>query len=411
MIALCDCNNYYVSCERVFNPKLDGKPVVVLSNNDGCVVARSNEVKALGVQMGTPAFQLRDLIQQHDIQVFSSNYTLYGDLSRRVVATLEEFTPEVEVYSIDEAFLNLAGLDAEGISWNIRQTVNQWTGIPVSIGIAATKTLAKIANSIAKRQSGVFVLEKPEPVLTDLPVTEVWGIGGRLALRLAAQGIQTALQLRDANLSLIRQELGVVGVRTVLELRGIACLPLELCPQPRKSCCVSRGFGRPVEKLQELKEAVASYTSRAAAKLRRDDLVAGGITVFITTSRFQPAAAQYGNSKTLVLPYPTNDTPTLVRAALQATEQLFLPGYTYKKAGVLLLELSPSEIAQQNLFVDEALMENHRQLMAVVDSLNRQFGAGTVRYAAEGLQQDWGMKAEMRSPRYTTQWDELMVAQ
>jgi DNA polymerase V len=411
MIALCDCNNYYVSCERVFNPKLDGKPVVVLSNNDSCVVARSNEVKALGVQMGTPAFQLRDLIQQHDIQVFSSNYTLYGDLSRRVVATLEEFTPEVEVYSIDEAFLNLAGLDAEGISWDIRQIVNQWTGIPVSIGVADTKTLAKIANSIAKRQSDVFVLKEPEPVLTDLPVAEVWGMGRRLALRLAAQGIHTALQLRDADLSLIRQELGVVGVRTVLELRGIACLPLELCPQPRKSCCVSRGFGRPVEKLQELKEAVASYTSRAAAKLRQDNLVAAVMTVFITTGRFQPAAAQYGNSKTLVLPYPANDTPTLVKAALQATKQLFLPGYVYRKAGVLLLELSPSEIAQQNLFVDEALRENHRQLMAVVDSLNRQFGAGTVRYAAEGLQQDWGMKAEMRSQRYTTQWDELMVAQ
>jgi DNA polymerase V len=411
MFALVDCNNFYVSCERAFDPRLKGKPVVVLSNNDGCVVARSNEVKALGVKMGTPAFQLRELIKKHNIQVFSSNYALYGDLSRRVMETLEHFTPDVEVYSIDEAFLSLAGQPCETVPWDIRRTVRQWTGIPVSVGVATTKTLAKIANHLAKRQDGVYILQEPEPVLSDLPVSEVWGIGRRLAHRLAVHGIHTALQLREADLALIKQELGIVGVRTVLELQGIFCLALELCPQPRKSCCVSRGFGRPVEELGELKEAVASYTSRASAKLRRDNLMAGVMTVFITTSRFQPAEAQYGSSKTLVLPYPANDTPTLVKAALQATEQLFRPGYAYRKAGVLLLELSSSAIAQQDLFLDEAQRENQRQLMAVVDSLNRQFGAGTVRYAAEGLRQGWAMKAEMRSQRYTTRWDELLLVQ
>jgi DNA polymerase V len=411
MIALMDCNNFYVSCERVFDPTLEGQPVVVLSNNDGCVVARSNEVKALGVKMGTPAFQLRGLIQQHGIRVFSSNYALYGDLSRRVMATLEQFTPEVEVYSIDEAFLNLTGLPDEVVPWEIRKTVGQWTGIPVSVGVAATKTLAKIANHLGKRQQGVFVLREPEPVLAELPVLEVWGIGRRLSQRLAAHGIDTALQLREADLSLIKQELGIVGVRTVLELRGISCLPLELCPQPRQSCCVSRGFGRPVEQLRELKEAMASYVARAATKLRRERLMAGAMTVFITTSRFQPDEARYANSKTIVLPYPTNDTPTLVRAALRATERLFLPGYAYRKAGVLLLALSPDIFFQQDLFSHEGRSERQSRVMTLVDSLNRQFGTGTLRYGAEGLRQGWTMKAEQRSQRFTTQWEELLVVQ
>jgi DNA polymerase V len=258
MIALTDANNFYVSCERVFSPKLEGKPVVVLSNNDACVVARSNEVKALGVKMGTPLFELRSLIQQHQIQVFSSNYALYGDLSRRVMEVLGQFSSEVEVYSIDEAFLGLAGLSCEMVAHHMRLTVKQWTGIPVSVGVATTKTLAKIANHQAKQQGGVCVLHEAEPLLAQVPVSDVWGIGRRLTQRLEAQGITTALHLQQADLAMIRQLLGIVGVRTVLELRGVACLPLELCPQPRKSCCVSRGFGRPVVSLAELKQAIAS---------------------------------------------------------------------------------------------------------------------------------------------------------
>ena len=410
MIALVDCNNFYVSCERVFNPRLEGKPVVVLSNNDGCVVARSNEVKALGVSMGTPLFKLRPLIQQHGIQVFSSNYALYGDLSRRVMEVLGMFTPEVEVYSIDEAFLCLTGLSCEIVAHHLRLMVKQWTGIPVSVGVATTKTLAKIANHQAKRQGGVCVLSDPAPVLAQLPVSDVWGIGRRRTQRLEAQGITTALHLREVDLALIRQLLGIVGVRTVLELRGVACLPLELCPPPRKSCCVSRGFGRPVESLAELKEAIACYGARAAAKLRRDGRVAQTMQVFITTNRFRPQEPQYANSETLVLPYPANDTPTLVRAALGATERLYRPGYEYHKAGVVLLDLSDSAIAQGSLFLDEDRRERAGRLMEAVDSLNQRFGAGTVRWAAEGWQQGWQMRAEWRSPRFTTRWDELVVA-
>ncbi len=411
MIALIDANNFYVSCERVFNPRLEGRPVVVLSNNDACVVARSNEVKALGVKMGTPLFQLRPLIHQHQIQIFSSNYALYGDLSRRVMETLGLFSPEVEVYSIDEAFLCLAGQSYETVSQDIRQRVKQWTGIPVSVGVATTKTLAKIANHQAKQQGGVCVLREPEPVLAQLPVSEVWGIGRRLTQRLEAQGITTALHLQQADLALIRQLLGIVGVRTVLELRGVSCLPLELCPQPRKSCCVSRGFGRPVESLAELKEAISFYGATAAAKLRRDRRVAQAMTVFITTSRFRPQEPQYANSETLVLPYPANDTPTLVQAALRATERLYRPGYSYHKAGVMLMELSEGAIAQGSLFVDESKREMAGRLMGVIDSLNRRFGAGTVRWAAEGFQQGWRMRAEWRSPRFTTRWDELVKAE
>jgi DNA polymerase V len=411
MIALVDCNNFYVSCERVFNPKLEGRSVVVLSNNDACVVARSNEVKALGVKMGTPLFQMRPLIQKHQIQVFSSNYALYGDLSRRVMETLGLFTPDLEVYSIDEAFLCLVGQSYETVSQNIRQIIRQWTGIPVSVGVASTKTLAKVANHQAKQQEGVCVLQDPAPVLAELPVSEVWGIGRRLTQHLEVHGITTALHLREADLALIRQLLGIVGVRTVLELRGVSCLPLELCPQPRKSCCVSRGFGRHVESLAELKEAVATYGARAAAKLRRDGRVAQTLQVFITTNRFRPQEPQYANSETLLLPYPTNDTPTIVQMALRVTEHLYRPGYRYHKAGVMLLDLSPMAISQGNLFVDEARRERAGRLMAAIDSLNQQFGVGTVRWAAEGLQQNWEMRSEMRSPRFTTRWNELVLAE
>ncbi|MEA5451912.1 Y-family DNA polymerase [Leptolyngbya sp. CCNP1308] len=357
MIALTDANNFYVSCERVFNPKLEGKPVVVLSNNDACVVARSNEVKALGVKMGTPLFELRSLIHEHQIQVFSSNYALYGDLSRRVMAVLGQFSSEVEVYSIDEAFLGLAGLSCEMVAHHMRLTVKQWTGIPVSVGVVTTKTLAKIANHQAKQQGGVCVLHEAEPVLAPLPVSEVWGIGRRLTQRLEAHGITTALHLQQADLALIRQLLGIVGVRTVLELRGVACLPLELCPQPRKSCCVSRGFGRPVTSLAELKQAIASYGSTAAAKLRRDHRVAQSMQVFITTNRFRSREPQYANSETLVFPYPASDTPTIVRAALGAAERLYRPGYGYHKAGVMLLDLSHGAICQGGLFRDETKRE------------------------------------------------------
>lgn len=409
-IALADCNNFYVSCERVFDPRLRGKPVVVLSNNDGCVVARSNEVKALGIPMGAPVFKLRSQIRDHNIQVFSSNYTLYGDLSRRVMQTMEQFTPDVEVYSIDEAFLGLSG-DVEAIAGQLRQTVQQWIGIPVSVGVATTKTLAKVANHIAKKSTGVCVLDAPSTVLADLPVGEIWGIGHRLSDRLHQQGVETALQLRDVELSWIRQQMGIVGVRLVQELRGISCLPLELCPAPRKSCCVSRSFGRPVTAIADLREAVATYAARAAAKVRRDQLKAGVVTVFITTNRFKPSEPQYSNSAVVQLPQPANDTFTLVQAALRAVEWLYRPGYQYKKAGVLLTELSPVYMVQTDLFSNLAQQEKRGALMRTVDSLNRQFGAGTVFCAAEGIKKEWQMRSRRKTPCYTTRWEELLVAE
>ncbi|CAA9309126.1 Error-prone, lesion bypass DNA polymerase V (UmuC) [uncultured Leptolyngbya sp.] len=306
----------YVSCERLFNPKLEEQPVIVLSNNDGCTIARSNEAKKLGIQMGVPAFKLRQLIQDHNIQVYSSNYTLYGDLSSRVMATLDQLAPAVEVYSIDEAFLDLSTLknhDLSAYGQHLRSTVHQWTGIPVSIGIGPTKTLAKIANRLAKKLSeaeGVWNLTnctESLQALASIDVEDVWGIGRQYAKLLRANGMSNALQLRDADQRWIKQKMGVVGLRIVLELGGMSCMPIELCPQPKKMTCVSRSFGRPVESLAELQEAVATYASRAAEKLRRDGLAAWVLTVFVNTNRFQDEP-QYYNCSTTYLPVATSDT-------------------------------------------------------------------------------------------------------
>jgi DNA polymerase V len=314
----------------------------------------------------------------------------------------------VEVYSIDEAFLGLSG-DVAAIAEQLRQTVQQWTGIPVSVGVASTKTLAKVANHIAKKSTGVCVLDAPSMVLADLPVGEIWGIGHRLSDRLHRQGVETALQLRDVELSWIRQQMGIVGVRLVQELRGIPCLPLELCPAPRKSCCVSRSFGRPVTAIADLKEAVATYAARASAKVRQDELKAGVVTVFITTNRFKPDEPQYSNSAVVQLPQPANDTFMLVQSVLRAVEWLYRPGYSYKKAGVLLTELSPASVVQTDLFSNLAQQERRGALMRTVDRLNQRFGAGTVFCAAEGIEKDWQMRATLRSPGYTTRWGELLL--
>lgn len=408
-IALVDSNNFYVSCERVFNPTLEDRPVIVLSNNDGCAVARSNEAKALGIKMGTPAFQIRDLIEHHQIQVFSSNYALYGDLSNRVMQTLQNFTPEVEVYSIDEAFLGLTGEVSDQTLSLMQTTVKRWTGIPVSIGLAPTKTLAKIANRIAKRGEGTYILRDADAVSDDLPVGEVWGIGRQSTKKLIAHGITTARELQQADLVWIKRMMGIVGVRIVKELRGISCLPLELIPQPRKSCCVSRSFGHPVTDLQDLREAIATHTARAAHKLRRDNLSASLLTVFIATNRCNADLPYYRNSTTVGLSSPTNHTVTLTKAALKALTPLYRESDHYQKAGVWLTELIPASQIQHDLFISPKSRDKGRKLMEVVDSLNRQLGAGTVRCGAEGFEQQWQTLAKMRSPRYTTHWDELLT--
>ena len=412
VFALTDCNNFYVSCERVFNPKLEQQPVVVLSNNDGCVVARSPEAKQLGIKMGVPLFEIRDLIARHQVRVYSSNYTLYGDMSFRVMDTLATFTPTLEVYSIDEAFLDLSGFshfDLTEYGQCVRQTVRQQTGIPVSLGLAPTKTLAKLANRLAKRcSSGVFDLASADvsAVLEATPLEDLWGIGRRYTASLQERGYSTALDLRDADLAWIKQRYGVVMVRTVLELRGQSCLPLELVTPPRQSLMVSRSFGRPVTSLTYLQEAIATYTSRAAEKLRQQHLAAGILHVFARTSRY--GSAPYSDTVATSLPVATSDTAELLHYASRCGEALYQSGLQFSKAGVLLLQLVPDTEVQTNLF-DTRDRTRDRKLMATVDQLNRQFGAGTVRFAAVGLQQPWALKAAHRSPRYTTRWQDLLV--
>ncbi|HYN83672.1 MAG TPA: Y-family DNA polymerase [Pyrinomonadaceae bacterium] len=420
--AAVDCDNFYVACERVFDPRLARRPVVVLSNNDGCVISRSQEAKRLGIRMGAPLFQIRALTEAQGVRVFSSNYALYGDMSRRVMETLATFTPEVEVYSIDEAFLGLGGglerrrgeklLD---YGHAVRERVRRWTGLPSSVGIAPTKTLAKLAVRLAKRSREGSVrhlvgAREIEEALARTPAEEVWGVGRRLARRLQAEGITTALELARADDRLIRRRMRVTGLRVVHELRGVPCLPLELCPPPRRSVTVSRSFGQTVERLEDLCEAVSFFTTRAAEKLRRARLAAGVLMVFVATNRFADGP-QHEGSAVVHLPVPTALTAELIGYARRAVEEAFRPGLRYKKAGVMLLELVPESPAQRGLF-DRVDRERARRVLEAVDGINRRMGPDTVRFASAGLRsrtQAWRTICERRSPRYTTRWDELLT--
>jgi DNA polymerase V len=415
IFGLVDCNNFYASCERVFNPKLEGKPIIVLSNNDGCVVARSNEAKAVGVKMGVPAFEIRDLIEANHVRVFSSNYTLYGDMSQRVMETLHEFTPEVEIYSIDEAFLNLSGfeqVDLTDYGRKIRARVKQWTGLPVSVGIAGTKTLAKIANKLAKKTpdaGGVVNLLDPAKhaeALAKIAVEDVWGIGPGFSRTLRARGIETALQLRDADDRWIKKRMGIVGLRTVWELRGMSCIDLEACPPVRQGMTVSKLFGRPLDAISDVKEAIATYISTAAEKLRKENLAAGVLTVFLFTDRFKDP--YFARSTTLPLPVPTNDTRELFRHALHGVDVLFRPGTQFKKGGVTLTEITDAHHIQGNLFYT---LDHDRssRLMSALDRINAKLGPNSLKFAVAGLNPKWTVKACHRSARYTTHWDELPV--
>jgi DNA polymerase V len=412
MFALVDCNNFYASCETAFQPKLQGLPLVVLSNNDGCVVARSPQAKAIGIKMGEPLFKIHQLIEQHHVHVFSSNYVLYGDMSQRVMTSLAQFTPDIEIYSIDEAFLDLSGFEHRDLTeygHQIRDRVKQWTSISVSIGIAPTKTLAKVANRIAK-QSGNGVCDlaqlNMDEVLRSLAVENIWGMGRRYAKSLRSHGIQTALQLRDADLTWAKQKYSVVMQRTILELRGRSCIALETAPPSRQSLMVSRSFSRPVTELRELKEAIATHLSCAAEKLRFYRLTVTVLQVFAHTSRFRDD--YYSNSVTISLPRATQNTTELLFYAIRGAESIYRPGYAFTKAGVLLLELQSEMLAQGHLFAQQDSVRS-QVLMQTIDSLNRQFGAQTIQYAAAGLKKSWGMRQGMRSPRWTTCWEELLV--
>lgn len=414
VFALVDCNNFYASCERVFNPKLNGKPIVVLSNNDGCVVARSNEAKALGIGMGVPEFQIRSVLRTHRVQVFSSNYTLYGDLSQRIMETLEQFSPHIEVYSIDEAFLSLLGFarrDLTEYGRQIRRTVKQWTGIPVSVGMAETKTLAKIANRIAKRNPAtggvcdLLACPDREALLEGVAVEDVWGIGPNYARLLNQHGLTTALQLRQADDQWIRKHLGIVGVRLVYELRGHSCLDLDECPAPKQGITCSRAFGRSVCTLADMEEAVSSYVSRAAEKLRGEGLAATVLTVFLMTNAFTDEP-QYRNSVTCSLLVGTDTTSELIRVALKGLRSIYRDGYRYKKAGVMCTALVSASQVQPDLF-DHQDRPRSKRLMAALDAVNDRWGAGTLEYASSGLTKTWKTQFHRRSPAYTTDWNEL----
>lgn len=422
VFALVDCNNFYASCERVFAPQLRDVPVVVLSNNDGCVIARSAEAKEMGIPMGAPFFEFRRLARHRKVRVFSSNYPLYGDMSARVMRTLAEFTPRLEVYSIDEAFLDLSGHERRGTAAygrEIADTVRRATGIPVSVGIGPTKVLAKVANRIAKRNpetGGVldFTALGPhrEAHLAQIDVKDVWGIGRRWSERLEHLGIRSALDLRDADPRLIRRRLGVVGERIVHELRGTSCLDLEEAPPAKQQIMTSRTFGERVTDPVDMREAIGTFAARVAEKLRGQRGRARAVTVFLATSPFNEAEPRYHNGATRPLPGACCDSGEIIGAALDALSEIWRPGYRYMKAGVMLLDIVPESHDQGTLFAapaDGAARDRSNILMGVLDRLNRDLGRGTVAYAAEGLRKAWRMKQEHRSPAYTTRWDELPV--
>lgn len=419
--ALVDVNNFYVSCERVFKPALEHTPMVVLSNNDGCAVARSHEVKALGVKMGTPWFKMKDLAREQGIVAFSSNYALYGDMSNRVVQILRDYSPDTEVYSIDESFLRIEAVahlygGALAMGQQMRHRIKQWTGLPVCVGVGPTKTLAKFANHLAKKNpefEGVcdlHVIPRIERLrwMSGIEVGEVWGVGGRIARRLEVMGIQSVLELRNASPKEMRRHFGVVMERTCNELRGISCLALEDIAQPKQQIMSSRSFGSPVETIEELRESIASYLARAAEKLRQQQSVCAAVYVFIQTNRFN-RDEQYHASMTVALQEPSDDTLTITAAALSGLEKMYRSGFRYKKAGVMLTLLSDKHACQRSIFDHDARTQRSNKLMEALDMINRDYGHGTVRSGASGFSQRWAMRRENRSPRYTTRWEELPI--
>ena len=398
-IALIDCNSFYVSCERLFNPKIRKKPVVVLSNNDGCIISRSNEAKALGIKMGEPYFKEKDIIVKNNVQVFSSNYSLYGDISRRVMRTLKRFNSEIEIYSIDEAFLDLSNFsndEVEDVGHEIRNVVLKWTGIPTSIGIAKTKTLSKVANHIAKKkQSGVVSLigiKNIDPILEKVEINDVWGVGKQLTKFYHKSKIYNAKQLKNVSNTWIKKSSNVLSSRTAMELRGIPCIDLETTSSKRKSCVVSRSFGQRVENFQELKEAIASYSLNASEKIRSESLVAKSITVFIRTSPFQSRFGYYSNSKTIDFPIATNNSIEIVKAALNGLETIFKNGYRYQKAGVMLSRLSDS-VDGKNLFSSEK-DKKINSLMKSIDNTNHRYGRSTLSLASAGVHKRWNTRRQ-----------------
>lgn len=416
-IALLDCNNFYASCERVFDASVKRKPIVILSNNDGCVIARSEEAKQIGVTMGAPLFKVESLLFENDAEIFSSNYALYGDMSGRVMNLLQSFTPEVEIYSIDEAFLNLEPRkkSLNNLAFTIREKIYKWTGIPVSIGIAETKVLAKIANKRAKkdelREKGVLNLyrsDKTESILKDTKIADVWGIGYRSALKLRDNNILTAWHLRETDNRFIRRLLTVVGARIALELRGIKCLPFEQFSAKKHTITCSRSFGQTVTEYADIREATLYFLTRACEKMRKNNLATNAVTVFISTDRFRPIPAPYSPTATYSSTYPSDSNQEIQEWTLRTLEKLYKPYYEYRKAGIILSGLVPAEKLTKRMFDDERFEKQHK-LMKALDEINQKFGKDTVRFASVKTEGNWKMKQTRKSLSYTTNWNELLT--
>ena len=414
--ALVDCNNFYASCERVFDPKLEKRPVAVLSNNDGVVIARSNETKKLGIPMGAPVFKYQKIIEQHKVAIFSSNFALYGDLSHRVMNVLKNLAPQTEVYSIDEAFLQLDGVNQKKLDQfgkKICNTVKRWTGIPVSVGIASSKTLAKAANEIAKKNEqfkGVlnFLSRKDVDILLmSLPVGDIWGIGREYSKWLTRNGLHSAYDLKIADRDWIKKKMGINGERLLEELHGRSCIDLEHERPAKKQIISSRSFHEATKEKKQVQRAISLYATRGAEKLRKQKSTAGEVSIFVATSRFGNGR-RYFNAASSKFCSPTAFTPKIVRAALDLLDQVFLPGYQYKKTGVMLSRISPDASLQTNLLGEELYCDSKRRLMNAIDKINKQWGSHTISVASSGVGQTWMMNQTRKSKRYTTSWNELL---
>ena len=418
MFALVDVNSFYASCETVFRPDLRGKPVVVLSNNDGCVIARSAEAKTLGIPMGAPYFKLKNEFRRHRVQVFSSNYALYADMSNRVMTTLEQMAPSVEVYSIDEAFLDLNGVRncmvLENFGREVRETVKRNTHLTVGVGIAQTKTLAKLANYAAKKwkQTGGVVdlsnVERQRKLMALVPVEDVWGVGRRISKKLNAMGILTAKDLSEQSTYTIRKHFNVVLERTVRELRGEPCLQLEEFAPTKQQIVCSRSFGSRITQYDDMREAVCTFAARAAGKLRGERQYCTQIAVFVRTSPHAVGEVFYGNQSTGKVMTPTNDTRDIIRVAIEALDRIWVDGHRYMKAGVMLGDFYSQGVSQLNLFDENKPQANSEALMRVMDGINLS-GKGNLWFAGQGVQNTWAMKREMLSPAYTTRFSDLPV--
>ena len=410
-IALVDCNSFYVSCERLFNPKIQKKAVVVLSNNDGCVISRSREAKDLGIKMGEPYFKVKELVKKNKVEVYSSNYALYGDISRRVMKVLKTFSPKVEIYSIDEAFIDLSFIDEKGVEdygREIRSRVLKWTGIPTSVGIASTKTLSKVANHIAKKEkAGVIYLNTNiDEKLKKFPIEDVWGVGKQLSKFYRKNNISNAYDLKNVSNTWVKKGTNVLGAKTAMELRGIPCIDLQIDQEKRKNCCVSRSFGRKVKDLNELEESVITHCLNAAEKIRADDQIAKTITVFIRTSPFDKNRRYYSNSKTIDLAIPTSNSIELIKNAVKALTDIYKYGYAYQKAGIILSGLKDANQNDQNLLTP--LLENKsKKLMKAIDYTNTKYGRYAISIAQAGLSKGWKMRREHSSKIDTASFDSL----